>query len=161
MRRSRRGRAGRIVREFLPQFRGEKKTRIFGDAVDPLRGHARGAGLVERCVDLDRVKKFGEVGCFVEAALAMRRINDARPIGVGPSSRADANFRGAFLFCAVTVVWELAFYLRHARLHPVGRVVMLELSHDRARRTEIESARPFGTTKSPLCPAGLLSDPLM
>ncbi len=69
----------KLVCEALPQLCGKDKARIRRDAVNPLRRVIRPNGIVERRVDLDGVKKFGEIRRFVKALRLSRRVNVARP----------------------------------------------------------------------------------
>src|SRR5690242_18547234 len=64
--------------------------RIGGYEVHPLPGGFRLERLVKRRVDFDRVKEFGEIRGFVEAARAARGIHEASPVGIRPSGGADA-----------------------------------------------------------------------
>lgn len=89
------GRGGfRIVSEFLPELGGEDETRISGHAIKPLSGMVGTKGLVERGVDLDRVKEFGEKRCFVKILGAAGRVDVTGPVGIRPSRRADAESCG-------------------------------------------------------------------
>ena len=49
----------RVVSEFLPEFRGEHKGRISGDAVEPECGVIGTQRLVERGIDFDSIEEFG------------------------------------------------------------------------------------------------------
>ena len=79
--------------EFLPQFCGEKKTRIGGDAFDPLFGMRGLHWMVEGSVDFDGVEKFGEKSGFVKSMRTRIRIEDFLPIGIRPAGRADEDPR--------------------------------------------------------------------
>ena len=77
------------MREFLPQLGGEKKARVRSHSREPLLGVGGTHGMVEGSVDLDGVEKLREVGGLVKSTGTRRRIDDAVPIGVRPSGRAD------------------------------------------------------------------------
>ena len=81
------------MREPLPELGGEEERRVGRDAVDPGRGVVGPEGLVERSIDFDGVKESGEVGGLVKALRAVRWIDVAGPVWIGPSSGADANQR--------------------------------------------------------------------
>lgn len=81
----------RGMREALPQLSGEEKARIIRNVREP---EAAVVGLersVKGRVDFDRVKPLRKESGFVKVARASFRVKDARPIGVRPACRADAN----------------------------------------------------------------------
>ncbi len=78
-------RGSRFVCESLPELGGEDKAQIRRYAVDPLGRLVRTQRLVERSVDLDSVKEFGEISRLVESFGPARRINVAGPIGIRPA----------------------------------------------------------------------------
>src|SRR6266851_2721142 len=90
----RRGRAGRcgsdVVRESLPQLRGEGEAWIRRHSIDPLRRVVGMQRLVKRSVDLDSVKEFREIARLVESFRAAQRINVAGPVGIRPARRSHA-----------------------------------------------------------------------
>src|SRR5882762_9970044 len=71
-----------LVREFLPEFCGEQKARIYGHAGEPLSGKLRAKRLVKGSVDFDGVEKAGEVIRLMKTARAVRRVDDAVPVRV-------------------------------------------------------------------------------
>lgn len=84
-----------VVGEFLPEFGGEEKARIGGDAVEPVGGVIGTQRMVEGGVDFDGIEKGGEVFGFVEIFGAARGIDVAGPVGVGPACGADAESGGS------------------------------------------------------------------
>src|SRR5579872_3717234 len=78
-----------FVSETLPHFGGKQETRIGRHTLDPMRGEFGTQRIVEGSVDFDRVKKLGEIRCFVKTARTMRGIEDSVPIGIGPSGRSN------------------------------------------------------------------------
>src|SRR5882762_3411871 len=56
----------RVVREFLPHLCRENKTRIGGNALNPLLGMLRVQWLVKGSIDLDSVKKLCQVRGFMK-----------------------------------------------------------------------------------------------
>jgi len=57
-----------LVRELLPHFCGEDKTRILCCVADPVRGELGLQRLVKRSVDFNRIEKLREESDFVEIA---------------------------------------------------------------------------------------------
>jgi hypothetical protein len=79
-----------VVREFLPEFGGEEKSRIGGNAVEPIGGMIGTQRMVERSVDLDGVEESGKILGLVESFGAGRRIYGTGPVRIRPTCGADA-----------------------------------------------------------------------
>ena len=96
-----------FVGEALPEFCGEEERGVGGYAIDPGGGVLWADGLVEGSVDFDDIEILGEEGCFVEGFGAVRGVDVAGPVGIGPAGRADAQAARSF-GCGVR-----AFFLAH------------------------------------------------
>jgi hypothetical protein len=94
-------RCGWLVSEFLPKFGGEEERRVGGYPLQPTGGVVGAERLVERRVDLDGVEEFGEISGLVEILGARRGVNVAKPVGIGPTGRADPDAAGADDFVCV------------------------------------------------------------
>src|SRR5215471_15696376 len=70
-----------VVRELLPQLRGENKTRIGRHELNPLPAVFWLQRLVERGVDLNRVEELSKIGGLMEACRLASRVHDACPVG--------------------------------------------------------------------------------
>jgi len=79
-----------VVREFLPEFGGEEKSRIGGNAVEPIGGMIGTQRMVERSVDLDGVEESGKILGLVESFGTAPRIYGTGPVRIRPTCRADA-----------------------------------------------------------------------
>ena len=80
-----------LMREPLPQLRGEEKVWMRRDPPHPAGGHAGGRGAIVRDVDLERREEAGQ---DLEPLLGGRgapAIDDSLPVGIGPSGGADAD----------------------------------------------------------------------
>ena len=86
-------RSGSVCKAF-PEFGGEDKARIGGDAVEPLRGVLGTQRLIEGSVDLDGVEEFGEISSFVEIFRTAGWIDVAGPVWIGPTGGADTKSGG-------------------------------------------------------------------
>src|ERR1700687_244442 len=82
-----------VVREFLPQFRGEHKARSGGNAIKPPLGVLRVQWLVERGIDLDGGEELRQVRGFVKAFRPRRRVHVTGPIRIRPSCWPNTNVR--------------------------------------------------------------------
>jgi hypothetical protein len=78
-----------VVREFLPEFGGEEKLRIGGNAVEPIGGVIGTQRMVERSVDLDGVEESGKILGLVESFGAAGRIYGTGPVRIRPACGAD------------------------------------------------------------------------
>ena len=78
-----------VVREFLPEFGGEEKSRIGGNAVEPAGGVIGTQRMVERSVDLDGIEESGKILGLVESFGAAGRIYGTGPVRIRPTCRAD------------------------------------------------------------------------
>jgi len=90
---------GWFVGEFLPEFGGEEERGVGRHALQPSGGVFRAQWVVERRVDLDGVEELREISGLVEVPGASRGVNIAKPIGIGPSGRADEDAAGGGGFC--------------------------------------------------------------
>lgn len=79
-----------VVREFLPEFGGEEKSRIGGNAVEPIGGVIGTQRMVERSIDLDGVEESGKILGLVESFGAGGRIYGTGPVRIRPTCRTDA-----------------------------------------------------------------------
>jgi hypothetical protein len=84
------GASAGVVREFLPEFGGEEKSRIGGDAGEPIGGMIGTQRMVERSVDLDGVEESGKILGLVESFGPAGRIYGTRPVRIRPACGADA-----------------------------------------------------------------------
>ena len=87
--------------EFLPEFGGEEERGVGRHALQPSGGVFRAQWVVERRVDLDGVEELRKISGLVEVLGASRGVNIAKPIGIGPSGRADEDAAGGGGFCGV------------------------------------------------------------
>src|SRR5437870_4695563 len=81
-----------FMRELLPHFCRKDEPGIRLDLRSPLRGRRGTQRLVKRSIDLDRIEISRKKAWRAELSRSPRRVRDAGPIGVGPSSRPYKNF---------------------------------------------------------------------
>src|SRR5690348_1031302 len=82
-----------VMSESLPKLCSEHELRVPRNSFDPLPAMFRLQRLIKRSVDFDGAEVFGKVCGLVEAARPGRRVDDALPILVRPSGRADVKVR--------------------------------------------------------------------